>query len=98
MDVFFIVFIAIFAIAFAAYLFLIMPRITHRADLDLVFTDFAHRGLWNETLPENSMGAFENAVAHGYGIELDVHLSSDGKVMVFHDDTLTRMCGVKKTH
>ena len=31
----------------------------------------------------------------GYGIELDVQLSSDGVPVVFHDDRLTRMCGVE---
>ena len=28
-----------------------------------------------------------------YGIELDVHLSTDGKLVVFHDDDLSRICG-----
>ena len=32
----------------------------------------------------------------GYGIELDVRLSKDGQVVVFHDDTLSRMCGVER--
>ncbi len=31
---------------------------------------------------------------YGYGIELDVQLSKDGQVVVFHDDTLNRVCGV----
>ena len=39
------------------------------------------------------MAAFRAAVAHGYGIELDIHITRDGKVVVFHDDTLERMCG-----
>ena len=39
------------------------------------------------------MEAFKKAVKAGYGIELDVRLSSDGEVMVFHDDTLLRACG-----
>ena len=57
---------------------------------------YAHRGLHNEAegIPENSMGAFACAVAEGYGIELDVHLSRDGEAVVFHDDNLRRMCGV----
>ena len=57
---------------------------------------YAHRGLHNEAegIPENSMGAFARAVAEGYGIELDVHLSRDGEAVVFHDDNLRRMCGV----
>ena len=54
---------------------------------------FAHRGLHDEHqgYAENSLGSFQRAIDHGYGIELDVHLSADGEVMVFHDDTLDRM-------
>jgi glycerophosphoryl diester phosphodiesterase len=56
----------------------------------------AHRGLWTpDGAPENSLGAFQAACAAGYGIELDVHLSSDGEAMVFHDNTLQRMTGVE---
>jgi glycerophosphoryl diester phosphodiesterase len=54
----------------------------------------AHRGLWSpDGPPENSLGAFEAACEAGYGIELDVQLSSDGEAMVFHDGKLERMCG-----
>ena len=56
----------------------------------------AHRGLWSpKGAPENSLAAFEAAVDGGYGIELDVRLSSDGEVMVFHDAGLERMCGTQ---
>lgn len=53
----------------------------------------AHRGLHNETLTENSMGAYRNALEHGYNIEIDVHLLKSGEVVIFHDYTLTRVCG-----
>lgn len=53
----------------------------------------AHRGLHNEQYPENSIGAFENAIKHHFVIELDVQLLSDNTLVVFHDPTLTRMCG-----
>ena len=54
----------------------------------------AHRGLWSPGgAPENSLGAFQAACHAGYGIELDVQLSSDGEAMVFHDDSLKRMTG-----
>lgn len=53
----------------------------------------AHRGLHNDTLPENSMGAFQNAIEHGFPIELDVRLTDDNVVVVFHDDKLGRMTG-----
>ncbi len=56
----------------------------------------AHRGLHNKekTIPENSLAAFEAAVNAGYGIELDILLSKDGQIVVFHDDTLKRICGI----
>lgn len=54
---------------------------------------FAHRGLFNEEFPENSMEAFENAMKHGYGIEIDVQFSKDKKLVVFHDDDLKRITG-----
>lgn len=58
--------------------------------------NFAHRGLHtrDKTVPENSLEAFRLAARQGYGIELDVQLTRDGHVVVFHDDTLTRVCGV----
>ena len=60
--------------------------------------NFAHRGLYqkDQSIPENSLPAFAKAVEAGYGMELDVQLSRDGKVVVFHDDTLDRVCGVSK--
>jgi len=51
----------------------------------------AHRGLHDTKLPENSIGAFRAAAENGYAIELDVHLSSDGQLVVLHDDTAKRM-------
>ena len=77
------------------YLYLIRPRARKPKDASL-FCEYAHRGLHGDGIPENSLLAFDLAVGEGYGIELDVQLSRDGKVMVFHDDTLTRMTGVEK--
>ncbi len=56
----------------------------------------AHRGLHNKemTIAENSLASFEAAVNAGYGIELDIQLSKDGQIVVFHDDTLNRVCGI----
>ncbi len=58
---------------------------------------FAHRGLHtpDKSIPENSLPAFDRACNHGYGIELDIQLSKDGQIVVFHDDTLDRVCGVE---
>ena len=57
--------------------------------------NFAHRGLHekDKSVPENSLAAFRAAKEAGYGAELDVQLSKDGQVVVFHDDTLDRVCG-----
>ncbi len=57
----------------------------------------AHRGLHSDKCPENSLSAFLRAIAHNYPIELDVQLTSDGKLVVFHDWVLERMTGNKKS-
>lgn len=55
---------------------------------------YAHRGLYDkESVPENSLPAFRRAAEAGIAIELDVQLSADGEVFVFHDYNLKRMCG-----
>ena len=59
----------------------------------LVERCIAHRGLHNDEFPENSLGAFQNAINNGYPIELDAHIISDGTLVVFHDDSLSRMTG-----
>ncbi len=57
----------------------------------------AHRGLYekDQSVPENSLEAFLRAANAGYGVELDVQLSKDGQVVVFHDDTVDRMTDKK---
>ncbi len=55
--------------------------------------NYAHRGLHNDTRPENSMAAFRAALEHGYGIELDIHLMKDGNLAVIHDTSLKRTTG-----
>lgn len=59
---------------------------------------FAHRGLHNDhsDAPENSLEAFRRAVNSGFGIEMDLQRTKDNHIIVFHDDTLTRVCGVDK--
>ncbi|WP_299685457.1 glycerophosphodiester phosphodiesterase family protein [uncultured Tateyamaria sp.] len=53
----------------------------------------AHRALHDVTdgRPENSRAAIRAAIAHGYGIEIDLQLSVDGAAMVFHDYSLERL-------
>ena len=48
----------------------------------------AHRGLHNEKFSENTVGAFENAIKHGYNIELDVQPTKDKKLVVYHDNDI----------
>lgn len=61
---------------------------------DLLSRPFAHRGLHDSGVPENSLSAFDAAVRRGLGIELDVRLSRDDVPVVFHDSSLRRMCGI----
>ncbi len=59
---------------------------------------FAHRGLHDlkKGIPENSTAAFDRALLFGYGIELDIRLTSDNQFAVMHDRNLKRACGVDK--
>ena len=84
----------------ALYLFLVAPgAASKRKKAPFTGRYIAHRGLYraDQTVPENSLQAFSLAAEHGYGIELDVQLSSDGEVFVLHDETLDRACGQAKT-
>lgn len=56
----------------------------------------AHRGYhdMNRTVWENTLAAFGRAVEAGFAIECDVHIVADGGIVVFHDDTLDRLCGI----
>ena len=76
---------------FALFVFLVKPNRLRSEMNDFKNVRYAHRGLHNETRPENSLAAFSAAVEGGYGIELDVRLSKDGELVVFHDDTLDRV-------
>lgn len=52
----------------------------------------AHRGIYdNEKAVENTLEAFKKAIKKGYTIELDLHLTKDNEVIVFHDDKLNRL-------
>ena len=85
------------ALAVGGFLFMVAPGRAKKHQKDVFLgRNIAHRGLHNrdKSVPENSLAAFEAAAAAGYGIELDVQLSGDGQVVVFHDDTLLRVCGV----
>lgn len=74
-------------------------RFTAHPDSDAATSEWlqsrpvAHRGLHDVTRPENSLGAFEAAATRGYAIELDVQLTADDRVVVFHDANTLRMTG-----
>lgn len=62
-------------------------------NLDFLKTTIvAHRGYHDKKYPENSIPAFKKAIRYGYNIEVDVHLTKDEKLVVFHDNNLKRMC------
>lgn len=89
--------IKILAAACLLYLILLLPRFSRRQDvLQFDHHSFAHRGFHSadHLIPENSIPAFKEALKRHLGIELDVHLTKDGQVVVFHDDDLKRMCHV----
>ena len=92
MDVFVIILLSLLAVALTVYIFAMAPRLKKR-NFKLPKVGYAHRGLWNEERPENSAAAFSAAVERGYGLETDVRLTKDKVPVLFHDDTLTRMCG-----
>ncbi len=96
-------FLLIFAIVIVLliflYLFLAMPSLRGSKLLNkLDKRHFAHRGLHDKSIgvPENSMAAFKRALEHGFGFELDVRLTKDGKLVVMHDNATKRMTGVDK--
>jgi glycerophosphoryl diester phosphodiesterase len=47
-------------------------------------TSLAHRGLWAEADERNTLAAFSEAFAHGWGVELDVR-DLDGELVISHD-------------
>ncbi len=56
----------------------------------------AHRG-YSARYPENTMPAFEAAVALGYEyLETDIHATADGRIVICHDDDLRRLTGAPR--
>ena len=80
---------------FIFWLFLIAPG-RRKMPMETFAGNYAHRGLWNDSIPENSLSAFRRAREYGFGVEMDVHLTNDGETVVFHDDNLRRVCGIDK--
>ena len=90
--------LSILAIGIAIWLigiFLICPGQKREGIEKYKSVKFAHRGLHDSVKAENSMSAFAAAKENGFGIELDVRLSKDGELMVYHDDDLSRIVGIE---
>ncbi len=56
----------------------------------------SHRGYHGEGIVENTLEAFSKSVKNSLPIELDIYLTKDQKLVVFHDDTLKRLMGIDK--
>lgn len=55
-----------------------------------------HRGKFSkdQSIPENSLAAIQASINQQVDIEFDVRITQDNQLIVFHDETLERMCGV----
>lgn len=52
----------------------------------------AHRGVHNnQTIYENTLEAFKQAIKKDYIIELDIRLTKDNQIIVFHDENTKRI-------
>ena len=94
MIAFFIILSVLIVLALIYFLFLVKPY--NKEPDKVLLCDYAHRGLHDKSIPENSLFAFEAAASKGFGMELDIQLSKDKEVMVFHDYNLKRMTGLDK--
>ena len=91
-----IIILIVLIVLFLLWILALRCRKDHPAWATLRKFRYAHRGLHNsaEGIPENSMASFRLAAEHGYGIELDIHLTRDGRLAVIHDNSLLRTAGV----
>lgn len=98
MDIFLPVVLALGALMLL-WLYAIAPQMKNRPDFsELAKYDYAHRGLHNakKGIPENTLKAFRAAAEAGFGMEFDLQLTKDKQVVVHHDESLLRTCGVDK--
>lgn len=92
------VILAVVIVVALLWLWAIAPQLP-RADFSAFHAyDYAHRGLHDKDkgVPENSLKAFDLAVRGGFGMEFDLQLTKDGQVVVHHDLTIQRTCGVDR--
>ncbi len=58
---------------------------------------YAHRGLFdNKKIVENTISAFKRALLDNFNIELDIRVTKDNKIVVFHDNNIKRLTGIDK--
>lgn len=58
---------------------------------------YAHRGLYdNKKIVENTISAFKKAIDDNYNIELDIRITKDKKIVVFHDENIKRLTNINK--
>lgn len=89
----------IIAVILLLYIFLICPCLRKHNDCGMFSGSYiAHRGLHNKDkgIAENSISAYGEAIKRNLPIEIDIRLSRDGEVVVFHDENLKRVCGIDK--
>ena len=56
----------------------------------------SHRGYHGNGIVENTMEAFQKSLKHHLAIELDLYLTTDSQLVVFHDSNLKRLMGVSR--
>lgn len=58
---------------------------------------YAHRGLFdNKNIVENTISAFKKALLNNLNIELDIRVTKDKKIVVFHDANIKRLTGIDR--
>ncbi|MGZ3709380.1 MAG: glycerophosphodiester phosphodiesterase, partial [Bdellovibrionota bacterium] len=85
--------------AFLAILLLGSGSLALAASLASTLMIIGHRGMGKASapIPENSLSAIREALREGVtAVEFDVQLSSDGEVVLAHDEDLQRITGVRK--
>ena len=56
---------------------------------------YAHRGLFdNKKIVENTIRAFKKALLDNINIELDIRVTKDNKIIVFHDSNIKRLTNI----
>lgn len=93
-----IIILCLFGLFLLLFFFLPLGKRKKEGFYGLAAYAYAHRGLHDirHGLPENSLRAFRLAAEYGYGAELDVHLSKDGRLVVMHDESLQRTAGIDR--